>query len=114
MKYLFKLCAIYHTTNAQNLSLTNALSKITEQKTRMSISITITISKNFYPLWRCRGLNPGPFTCKANALPLRYIPILILELINEHISIGDVDVINTMLRNRTLVWIFEIIILQKW
>ena len=24
--------------------------------------------------WRCRGLNPGPFTCKANALPLRYIP----------------------------------------
>ena len=20
------------------------------------------------------GLNPGPFTCKANALPLRYIP----------------------------------------
>ena len=28
-------------------------------------------SKN---IWRCRGLNPGPFTCKANALPLRYIP----------------------------------------
>ena len=27
--------------------------------------------------WRCRGLNPGPFTCKANALPLRYIPSLI-------------------------------------
>ena len=26
--------------------------------------------------WRCRGLNPGPFTCKANALPLRYIPFL--------------------------------------
>ena len=25
-------------------------------------------------MWRCRGLNPGPFTCKANALPLRYIP----------------------------------------
>ena len=25
-------------------------------------------------IWRCRGLNPGPFTCKANALPLRYIP----------------------------------------
>lgn len=24
--------------------------------------------------WRCRGLNPGPFTCKANALPLSYIP----------------------------------------
>ena len=29
------------------------------------------------PHWRCRGLNPGPFTCKANALPLRYIPFLI-------------------------------------
>jgi hypothetical protein len=24
--------------------------------------------------WRCRGLNPGPFTCKADALPLSYIP----------------------------------------
>ena len=24
--------------------------------------------------WRCRGLNPGPFTCEANALPLKYIP----------------------------------------
>ena len=25
--------------------------------------------------WRCGGLNPGPFTCKANALPLSYIPV---------------------------------------
>ncbi len=25
-------------------------------------------------MWRCRGSNPGPFTCKANALPLSYIP----------------------------------------
>ena len=25
--------------------------------------------------WRCRGSNPGPFTCKANALPLSHIPI---------------------------------------
>ncbi len=25
-------------------------------------------------VWRYRGSNPGPFTCKANALPLRYIP----------------------------------------
>ena len=24
--------------------------------------------------WRCRGLNPGPHTCKACALPLSYIP----------------------------------------
>ena len=24
--------------------------------------------------WRCRGSNPGPFTCKANALPLSHIP----------------------------------------
>ena len=24
--------------------------------------------------WRYWGLNPGPFACKANALPLRYIP----------------------------------------
>ena len=26
--------------------------------------------------WRCRGSNPGPFTCKANALPLSHIPLL--------------------------------------
>ena len=26
--------------------------------------------------WRCRGLNPGPHTCKACALPLSYIPSL--------------------------------------
>ncbi len=29
--------------------------------------------------WRCRGSNPGPFTCKANALPLSYIPIFIKQ-----------------------------------
>ena len=26
--------------------------------------------------WRCRGSNPGPFTCKANAVALSYIAIL--------------------------------------
>ena len=26
--------------------------------------------------WRCGGSNPRPFTCKANALPLSYIPSL--------------------------------------
>ena len=26
--------------------------------------------------WRCRGLNPGPLTCKASALPLSYIPLI--------------------------------------
>ena len=25
--------------------------------------------------WRCRGLNTGPFTCKANTVPLSYIAI---------------------------------------
>ena len=25
-------------------------------------------------IWRCRGSNPGPFTCEANALPLSHIP----------------------------------------
>ena len=30
-------------------------------------------------MWRCGGLNPGPFTCKANALPLSYIPDYIHE-----------------------------------
>lgn len=31
--------------------------------------------KNRIPAaWRCRGLNPGPHTCEARALPLSYIP----------------------------------------
>ena len=29
--------------------------------------------------WRCRGLNPGPLTCEASALPLSYIPTGIRE-----------------------------------
>ena len=33
-------------------------------------------------VWRCGGSNPGPFTCKANALPLSYIP-----------CVGDVEMI---------------------
>ncbi len=32
------------------------------------------ILSEFVKVWRCRGSNPGPFTCKANALPLSYIP----------------------------------------
>ena len=31
-------------------------------------------SSHGWNIWRCRGLNPGPFTCEANALPLSYIP----------------------------------------
>ena len=29
--------------------------------------------------WRCRGLNPGPHTCKACALPLSYTPLLDIQ-----------------------------------
>ena len=36
---------------------------------------TYTVEK----MWRCRGSNPGPFTCKANALPLSYIPFTMLK-----------------------------------
>ena len=39
----------------------------------------IIVLKKFPP-WRCRGLNPGPFTCKANALPLRYIPFPVQQI----------------------------------
>ena len=38
-----------------------------------SVSFKTEKEKKSYR-WRCRGSNPGPFTCKANALPLRYIP----------------------------------------
>ena len=30
--------------------------------------------------WRCRGLNPGHLTCKASALPLSYIPVVVGKL----------------------------------
>ena len=29
----------------------------------------------FVKIWSCGGSNPGPFTCKANALPLSYNPL---------------------------------------
>ena len=41
----------------------------------MLIIIIIIIIEINIKKWRCGGLNPGPFTCKANALPLSYIPI---------------------------------------
>ena len=34
--------------------------------------------------WRCRGLNPGPHTCKACALPLSYIPCNFLSFRSLH------------------------------
>ena len=46
--------------------------------------------------WRCRGSNPGPFTCKANALPLSYIPMLLnLQSVN-------LSSLETILSNRAL------------
>lgn len=35
---------------------------------------TRNVDKSAGPSWRCRGLNPGPHTCEARALPLSYIP----------------------------------------
>ena len=40
----------------------------------------------FKKRWRCGGLNPGPFTCKANALPLSYIPFL--NQVNQPLPLG--------------------------
>ena len=39
--------------------------------------------------WRCGGLNPGPFTCKANALPLSYIPLHIPHYYSYYIHHKD-------------------------
>ena len=63
------------------------------QKIRMNHSKTKVIKilntlKKVTTRWRCRGLNPGPFTCKANALPLRYIPLIEIKqqisLLKQH------------------------------
>ena len=43
-------------------------------------------SIQFKKMWRCGGLNPGPFTCKANALPLSYIPVGIIQPKSKYIS----------------------------
>ena len=40
------------------------------------INAHIISSKNN---WSCGGSNPGPFTCKANALPLSYNPIFTIR-----------------------------------
>ena len=40
-------------------------------------SNALTTRPQLLPLWRCGVSNPRPFTCKANALPLSYIPCLI-------------------------------------
>ena len=40
------------------------------------ICLNLVTEKNLKKTWRCGGLNPGPFTCKANALPLSYIPLV--------------------------------------
>ena len=37
--------------------------------------------------WRCGGSNPGPFTCKANALPLSYIPFSTGQLFNQQVGL---------------------------
>ena len=51
--------------------------------------------------WRCGGLNPGPFTCKANALPLSYIPSdgFILEKFcnsGTHSTLSKVHLVETL------------------
>ena len=47
--------------------------------------------------WRCRGLNPGPFTCKANALPLRYIPCLIIVKIFADVLLPCISTVLNLL-----------------
>ena len=37
-------------------------------------------------IWRCGGSNPGLFACKANTLPLSYIPCSDCEVVNVHIK----------------------------
>jgi hypothetical protein len=45
------------------------------QKGRSRLPSMDTPHKKRILSWRNGGLNPGPFTCKANALPLSYTPV---------------------------------------
>ena len=45
--------------------------------TRPQLLATVSDTFPRKTVWRCGGSNPGPFTCKANALPLSYIPTCI-------------------------------------
>ncbi len=46
--------------------------------------------------WRCRGSNPGPFTCKANALPLSYNPTMNKPIIScklaKELKVNKIDI----------------------
>lgn len=44
------------------------------------------VSDNSRTCWRCRGLNPGPHTCKACALPLSYIPIPSIAIVTREMK----------------------------
>ena len=67
-----------HIVNIYNVMVTHCL---LVQMRVVSIQAVCHVPTRFYlynsnlmKKWRCRGSNPGPFTCKANALPLSYIP----------------------------------------
>ena len=70
--YLSKCCRSWQGSNLRGQSpldfKSNALT------TRPQLPRLIPAPNTGQKEWRCGGSNPGPFTCKANALPLSYIP----------------------------------------
>ena len=70
--YLSKCCRSWQGSNLRGQSpldfKSNALT------TRPQLPRLIPALNTEQKEWRCGGSNPGPFTCKANALPLSYIP----------------------------------------
>ena len=49
------------------------------KKSELSVPRHPTIEQKKLKLWRCGGLNPGPLTCKASALPLSYTPVKVTK-----------------------------------
>ncbi len=74
--------ALYHwATSPLNESLfcfcryTNTINPVVGNYQDISEIILLKFAwKSSHISWRCWGLNPGPHTCKACALPLSYIP----------------------------------------
>ena len=53
-----------------------------EEKGVYAYTLIVNFNKNFKKIdkkiWSSRGSIPGPYTCKAYALPLSYYPLLII------------------------------------
>lgn len=64
-------------------------SNVDQARSTINLMHAMFYKENLQKNWRYRGSNSGPFTCKANALPLSYIPKY-LDIFDLAIVISDI------------------------